>query len=69
MDFLKRLGIKADNPGTSTGSTHFFTASATRIESYSPIDNSLIGSVYATTKDEYEKVVSASQEAFLRPGE
>lgn len=64
MDFLKRLGIKADNPGTSTGTTHFYTASASKIESYSPIDNSLIGSVYATTKDEYEKVVSASQEAF-----
>lgn len=64
MDFLKRLGIHAENPGTSTGNKHFYTATSTKIESYSPIDNALIGSVYSTTKEEYENVVTASQQAF-----
>lgn len=64
MDFLNRLGIKPDNHGTSTGTKHFSSASAAKITSFSPIDNSVIGSVYSTTPDEYEKVVQTAQEAF-----
>ncbi len=65
MDFLKRLGIEAVNAGTTTGTNTLNTASATLINSYSPIDNSLIGSVYSTTEAEYQHVVSTAHEAFL----
>lgn len=65
MDFLKRLGIQAENAGTTTGTKTLKTASATLIKSCSPIDNSLIGSVYSTTEAEYEQVVSTAHDAFL----
>jgi aldehyde dehydrogenase (NAD+) len=65
MDFLKRLGIEAENAGTTTGTKTLKTNSATLIKSYSPVDNSLIGSVYSTTEAEYEQVVSTAHEAFL----
>lgn len=65
MDFLKRLGIEAENAGTTTGTKTLKTDSATLIKSYSPIDNSLIGSVYSTTESEYEHVVSSAHEAFM----
>lgn len=64
MDFLKRLGLHADNAGTTTGNKTMFTKGAARIESYSPIDGSLIGSVYSTTREEYEAVVDAASAAF-----
>lgn len=64
MEFLKRLGIHTDNAGTSTGNTSFFSKDATKISSFSPIDGSLIGYVYTTTKDEYEQVVQTSADAF-----
>ncbi len=59
---LKSLGIKDMNNGTSTGSDNF--SSGEVIESYSPADGALIGKVKATTKDDYEKVMAASTEAF-----
>lgn len=65
MDFLKRLGIQAENAGTTTGTKTLKTDSATLIKSYSPINNSLIGSVYSTTEAEYEQVVSTAHDAFL----
>lgn len=64
MEFLKRLGIEAENPGTTTGNKTMHSADATLIKSYSPIDGSLIGSVYSTTKDEYEAVVTSASDAF-----
>jgi aldehyde dehydrogenase (NAD+) len=65
MDFLKRLGINEFNAGTCTGNTELKTESAGIIESFSPIDGSKIGSVYVTTRDEYENVVKTASEAFL----
>ncbi len=59
---LKDLGIEAVNAGTSTG-TEFF-GNGEIIESYSPVDGSLIGKVKTTTKDDYEKVMSAATEGF-----
>ena len=61
-DFLKKLKLKKKNNGTSTGLKS--TASKTYIDSYSPVDGKLIGSVSVTTKADYEKVVKTSQKAF-----
>jgi aldehyde dehydrogenase (NAD+) len=59
---LKDLEIKDINEGTSTGKDFF--GSGEIIESYSPVDGSLIGKVKATTKEDYEKVMTAATEGF-----
>jgi len=63
LSFLKELGINPENNGTSTGKNFF--ASGEIIESYSPVDGKLIGTVRATTKADYEKVMATAQTAFL----
>ncbi len=61
--FLKKLGLKAKNNGTSTGLKS--TASSKKyIESFSPVDGKLIGSVSVTSKREYEQVIKSAQKAF-----
>tara|TARA_R100001369_G_scaffold29172_4_gene52569 strand:+ start:51652 stop:53205 length:1554 start_codon:yes stop_codon:yes gene_type:complete len=59
---LKDLGIEDVNAGTSTGTAFF--GSGEIIESYSPVDGSLIGKVKTTTKEDYEKVMTAATEGF-----
>jgi len=62
-DFLKKLGLKQKNNGTSTGLKS--TASSKEyIESYSPVDGAFIGSVSVTSKKEYEHVIKTAQKAF-----
>jgi aldehyde dehydrogenase (NAD+) len=60
--FLKELGLQEKNPGTWTGLQSF--DSGKYIESYSPVDGSLIGKVSVTSRDEYETVIAAAQDAF-----
>ncbi|GGE38602.1 L-piperidine-6-carboxylate dehydrogenase [Psychroflexus planctonicus] len=59
---LEELGISEMNAGSSTG-TDFF-ANGEEIKSYSPVDGAYIGSVKATTKEDYEKVASTAFEGF-----
>lgn len=59
---LNTLGLKKENFGTSTGKDFFGAGKS--IESYSPADGKLIGSVSATTAQEYERVVKTAQEAY-----
>ena len=63
-DFLSTLGLKDKNAGTSTGQNFIENRSSKLITSHTPSDGSEIGSVYETTKEDYEQVVKASQEAF-----
>ena len=63
LSFLKELGLQPENNGTSTGKNFF--ASGDVIESYSPVDGKLIGTVRTTTKADYEKVMATAQTAFL----
>jgi aldehyde dehydrogenase (NAD+) len=62
-DFLSVLGLHADNPGTSAGTT-WLSGNEKFIESYSPVDGLKIASVKETTKAEYEIIVKKAQEAF-----
>ncbi|MCU0347006.1 MAG: aldehyde dehydrogenase family protein [Saprospiraceae bacterium] len=62
-DFLAKLHLQAQNPGTSTGQV--VHSSADFIESYSPVDGQFIGSVSQTTREQYEAVMAKAQEAFL----
>ncbi|MBO6573318.1 MAG: aldehyde dehydrogenase family protein [Balneola sp.] len=62
MDFLKKLGIEGVNAGTSTGRNYL--ESKNQITSYTPVDGKTIANVTTTTREQYEEVVQASQEAF-----
>ncbi|MGW1454239.1 L-piperidine-6-carboxylate dehydrogenase [Salegentibacter agarivorans] len=59
---LKDLGLQETNNGTSTGKDFF--SSGEVIESYSPVDGTLIGKVKATTKEDYEKVITTATAGF-----
>jgi aldehyde dehydrogenase (NAD+) len=60
---LSSLKVLENNLGTSTG-TNWFATGAT-IESFSPTNGLYIGSVSATTKDDYEKVLLEAEKAKL----
>jgi len=62
--FLKKLGLKKLNNGTSTGLKVLKGKAAGKIDSYSPVDGKLIGSVTVTSKGDYEKVIKTAQKAF-----
>ena len=60
---LKHLGIKEINNGAHTG-TKWIATSGEILESYSPADGKLIGKIKQATADDYENIISLSQEAF-----
>lgn len=63
QEILTQLGIEAVNRGASTGG-HWFNTRGTKIDSYSPVDGSLIASVHAASEADYEATVLKAQEAF-----
>ncbi len=63
MEFLHALGISSANQGSSTGS-QWIISSGSAIESYSPVDGKLIGSVQATDKAAYERILADAAAAF-----
>ena len=60
-DFLRKLGLKTANAGTSTGLES--TRSRKSIKSYSPVDGEYIGSVTVTSAAEYEHVMQTANAA------
>ncbi|RAW00679.1 L-piperidine-6-carboxylate dehydrogenase [Pseudochryseolinea flava] len=60
---LSTLGIKKSNSGTSTGHKWYRSTGKT-LESYSPVDGNLIGSVVATDEKAYEQVIRQAEEAY-----
>ena len=65
MEFLKKLGVKKQNFGSSTGLEWNKTKSEGELKIYSPVDGKYIASVYQSSKEDYDKVVKKSHEAFL----
>ena len=63
QDIFKILNINSQNQGCSTGSK-WINSNGQKIASYSPVDGKLIGSVTATDKDSYEKVIQSAEAAF-----
>jgi aldehyde dehydrogenase (NAD+) len=63
QDYLVSLGIEKNNNGVSTGTKNIPTKGAS-IESHSPVDGSLIGSVTTADKAAYEAVIKKAEEAF-----
>lgn len=65
MDFLKELGIKDKNYGSSTGIEWGNTISEGELKIYSPTNGKYIASVYQASEKDYEKIVEKSKETFL----
>lgn len=62
-DILSTLGVKEINSGAAVGQ-HWFNTRGESIESYSPVDGKLIGTVNSATSAEYEATIAKAQEAF-----
>ena len=60
---LQNLGISQLNPGASTG-TQWIETSGQQYDIKSPVDGEVIASVNAATEEDWNTLVSASQEAF-----
>lgn len=61
-EVLEKLGLVAENKGSSTGLHSFSNGKI--IESYSPVDGQLIAKVQASTKEDYQQVMAKAEEAF-----
>ncbi|MEP0860640.1 MAG: aldehyde dehydrogenase family protein [Ignavibacterium sp.] len=64
MEFLKNLGIKEKNFGSSTGLKWNETTSEGELKIYSPATGEYIASVYQASDADYEKVIKTAEEAF-----
>ena len=60
---LTTLGIKQNNSGATTG-TEWLDTKGENIDSYSPADGQLIGSVKQATSEDYEKIIQKAEAAF-----
>jgi len=65
MQFLKDLGIKDKNPGSSTGLKWNETTDQGELEVHSPVDGKHIASVYLSSEEDYENVIKQGEEAFV----
>jgi len=64
MDFLKTLGIKDINFGSSTGLKWNETTDQGELKIHSPATGEYIASVYKSSAEDYENVIQTGQEAF-----
>jgi aldehyde dehydrogenase (NAD+) len=63
-EVLKALNIKDMNPGYSTGQKEG-NGAGSPLDSYSPVDGNRIASVGTCGQEDYEKVVTSAQAAFI----
>lgn len=63
QDFIKKLGLQKENAGTWIGDQGLNAGE--KINSFTPVDGSMIGSVTTTTESEVDKVMKASSDAFI----
>ena len=64
MDFLRELGIDGDQSGAYCGT--WMETTGPWLESRSPATGEVIGRVRQATAAEYDQVVEAAREAYLR---
>ena len=62
--FLKKLGLKKLNEGSSTGLKSIKGKSG-KIDSYSPVDGKYIGSVNVTSRKDYDKIIKTAEKALI----
>ncbi len=63
MHFIDAFDIRPVNSGVSTGKK-WLEGKGIRMESYSPVDGKLIGTVTGADRDEYEQVIKTAEKAF-----
>ncbi len=63
MQFLQQLNLNAANQGVSTG-TQWISSNGNTIESFSPVDGKLIGTVVSADEASYKQVMAAATKAF-----
>jgi aldehyde dehydrogenase (NAD+) len=64
MEFLKKLGIKEKNFGSSTGVKWNESTDQAELKIFSPATGEFIASVYLASEKDYEKVMQKATEAF-----
>jgi len=64
MDFLKKLLIRTDNPGVSTGNK-WLPVPGEKLRSFSPVDGKEISTVNICDKKSYDHVIKTAQMAFV----
>ena len=64
-EVLRTLGIKSVNSGANTG-TKWFDTKGEILDSISSADGEKIASVRQATADDYEKIISGAQDAFIQ---
>ena len=64
MDFLKTLHIQKDNDGVSTGNK-WLKSKGVKINSISPVNGKLIGTVTSADKKSYEKLLKLRKKRLL----
>ncbi len=64
MQFLQQLTIQSQNKGTATGN-QWLESTGDIINSFSPVDGLVIGSVVATDAEAYDMAIKKAQAAFL----
>jgi aldehyde dehydrogenase (NAD+) len=63
MEFLKTFNIQKENEGVSSGKI-YLKGEGAKITSFSPVDGSEIGSVFAASPAQYEQIVKTAESAF-----
>jgi aldehyde dehydrogenase (NAD+) len=63
QEALTQLGVRKKNPGVSTG-RKWYKSTGKTIESYSPVDGKLIGSVAQADEKVYHQVAAKAAEGF-----
>jgi aldehyde dehydrogenase (NAD+) len=63
MNFLQQLNIQPNNKGVSTG-TQWVETNGPVLESYSPVDGKLIGTVTSAHETAYQQTIQTAKEAF-----
>ena len=61
---IKKLKIKDEELGCSTGSKWF--GNGEHISSFSPVDGEIIGKIKIGSEEDYEKIIKAAQDAFVK---
>jgi aldehyde dehydrogenase (NAD+) len=64
MKFLSQLKITKTNNGVSTG-LQWIKSKGEKLDSYSPVDGKLIGTVIGADKKSYETTIAKAQQAFV----
>lgn len=65
MEFLKSIGVNANNSGAQLGYDWQSTNHQKELQSFSPIHGELIATVGVAGNDDYEKIIAGAQQAFL----